>query len=235
MKTKIQNSLVLVTLILVFKVNVASAFLDPNLGRWIQRDPIGESGGLNLYAYVGNNPVNKIDPFGLQNPVSSTLPGFAGAWNSDPYGPNGSFYGAGYLYTPEIIPYSGPNGIFFFAGGELPAPGGAGAAMDYEGATFLDLNSRSHATLGSFNCITTKGAGRIGTGQESGFSSANGAYVEPVNIFDAHLPTPGISPGIGNISTPNENNPYFYLQFGKGGAAGVFVGVGLDFNKKVTP
>ena len=39
---------------------------DPNLQRWIQRDPIGERGGLNLYEYVQNDPVNKVDPLGLQ-------------------------------------------------------------------------------------------------------------------------------------------------------------------------
>ncbi|MDR3616274.1 MAG: RHS repeat-associated core domain-containing protein [Candidatus Obscuribacterales bacterium] len=36
------------------------------LGRWINRDPIGESGGDNLYGYVENNPISSIDPLGLQ-------------------------------------------------------------------------------------------------------------------------------------------------------------------------
>jgi RHS repeat-associated protein len=38
---------------------------DPNLQRWIQRDPVGERGGINLYQFVGNNPVNRFDPWGL--------------------------------------------------------------------------------------------------------------------------------------------------------------------------
>lgn len=38
----------------------------PNLGRFIQPDPIGTAGGINLYAYAGGDPMNAIDPLGLR-------------------------------------------------------------------------------------------------------------------------------------------------------------------------
>jgi RHS repeat-associated protein len=40
---------------------------DPALGRWPSRDPIEENGGVNLYAFVGNNPVNLWDVLGLHS------------------------------------------------------------------------------------------------------------------------------------------------------------------------
>lgn len=42
-------------------------FYDPETGRYISADPIGLGGGMNLYSYVGGDPVNAADPWGLRS------------------------------------------------------------------------------------------------------------------------------------------------------------------------
>jgi RHS repeat-associated protein len=39
-------------------------YYDPATGRFTQPDPVGIAGGVGLYAYVGNDPVNLVDPLG---------------------------------------------------------------------------------------------------------------------------------------------------------------------------
>ena len=45
----------------------------PNLQRWLNHDPIGELGGLNLFRFVRNNPLTLIDRFGLQDEKGNPL------------------------------------------------------------------------------------------------------------------------------------------------------------------
>ena len=50
-------------------------YYSPDIGRWISRDPIEEQGGFNLYAFVNNDPVNKIDVLSFNTWMPYPAPG----------------------------------------------------------------------------------------------------------------------------------------------------------------
>jgi uncharacterized protein RhaS with RHS repeats len=52
---------------------------------WLNRDPIEEAGGLNLYGYVGNNPVNYIDPLGLLVVITTTQGTVISVWTAQQF------------------------------------------------------------------------------------------------------------------------------------------------------
>ncbi len=78
-------------------------FYNPSLGRFLQPDPIGQKGGINLYAYCQNDPINRSDPSGLTNAPTAEVengPQPAGRPSHTPLDV-GNLADAGYRWDPS--------------------------------------------------------------------------------------------------------------------------------------
>jgi RHS repeat-associated protein len=93
-------------------------YYSPSLGRFINRDPIGEQGGINLYAFVGNDPVNRWDYLGL-NDTMIDPDGTILCWEPRSY-PNATDGRTGGEWVPcGVVGGGRGNGAFFYIyGGE---------------------------------------------------------------------------------------------------------------------
>ena len=79
---------------------------NPTLGRWIQRDPIGYAGGINLYEYVGGRAVVALDPKGLKCDADQILYWTAAA------GAASAAFAAGLICLGAVAPEAEPEAGF---------------------------------------------------------------------------------------------------------------------------
>ena len=84
-------------------------YLHPTLGRWLSKDPMHEKGGINLYCYVINNSVNRVDKNGLAGLTWSkpTIEDYALAYDASftkkKYGPPKSWSGLAKRKAAELF------------------------------------------------------------------------------------------------------------------------------------
>lgn len=67
MDTTTKMALFVWAFLMLVALETACAFYDPGTQRWLNRDPIEERGGGNLYQFVQNDPLTYRDGFGLQS------------------------------------------------------------------------------------------------------------------------------------------------------------------------
>ena len=105
-------------------------YYDPEIGRFISEDPIGLEAGVNLYAYVGGNPLNYIDPDGnIALPLIAVLPIIGGTINAGVAALTGGNVGAAFV--------GGAVGTLVGLGIGNPFAGGAAAGFVSEGVNQL--------------------------------------------------------------------------------------------------
>ena len=160
-------------------------------GWWISRDPLGEQGGLNLYGYVGNNPISLLDPMGLLD--QNWYPAGSEHAYGDKFPSNESYQIGGHGLSDTI---QGPNGKSWNAqdvADFLNSPGsghvpGTPIELDscYTGSNPNGLAQQLADLMGvtvlaSNNAIWVDDAGHSGVGPEVGVNGGNMVPFTPRN------------------------------------------------------
>jgi RHS repeat-associated protein len=109
---------------------------DPTIGRWVAKDPIDFAGGdLNLYGYVGNEPISWIDPFGLKQVMHGTNNGRPVVINTET-----GVMSNGFQESTDYASYNqAKDTALYFTGKLLDL---VAAFFEKEGAFFMDFKEQ---------------------------------------------------------------------------------------------
>jgi RHS repeat-associated protein len=145
-------------------------YYDPGAGRYVQSDPVGLSGGLSTYAYVGSSPLKYVDPYGLSSlifdPLAHTLTvvnGEGQALEKFPAANNAQrssrgpwpqgIYDYGYWVPHADGGVDGPYGSH--GNNVFNVPGCSGCGVHSGRANSTDLAGRSGVNFATNGCIRT--------------------------------------------------------------------------------
>ncbi len=129
------------------------------LGRFLQPDPIGYRAGMNLYAYVGNDPLDHTDPYGLQS--------FEGA-TGNPVTDASHYY---HYDLGENLQAVGD----FLAGVDAAVTNGAIGALANSGNVAGKLGINTQANPNSLAGQAGQALGHLGGGKAAANAAANAA------------------------------------------------------------
>lgn len=165
----------------------------PTLGRFLQVDPTGYQNGMNLYAYVGNDPVDRTDPFGL----AADSPNDNGTINlteGDILGSYAAGFGNAVAQTATNLAYD-----------VLDVGSLGGLSQDFSGPPQVQPFSVTSDYFASEGATTFQGvsavAGGVGTGEAVGSLFSTTSFEEGIySLYD----TSGGMNGIKTDVTANE-------------------------------
>ena len=152
--------------------NFRARWYDAETGRWLSKDPIGLNGGLNLYAFCGNDPVGKIDPLGTITPLIGAIVGAAIGGVS------------GYLSSGGNLLNAGAGAVGGLVGGFIAVATGngalGGAVAGFITSAILEYSKGDNGSVGAVTVSTMGGAlfGGIGGVLGNGVGGLSGEMID---------------------------------------------------------